>query len=435
MRKVLSLLSLLILSVTVSNASSPSKSLTELSRLAVSNDAAEVKLAVSELRAQGPAGLQAIRETYATEITRQIANPTLKSDDEWARIAWAMDQVAQQKNSYLAGLYWYTDLQQAEAAASASGKPILSLRLLGNLTDDLSCANSRFFRTILYANPLVADKLREKFILHWQSVRPVPIISIDFGDGRKLVRTITGNSIHYVLDAKGHVIDGLPGVYGPGAFLKLLDSSLSVANQVKGLSDEQRQAILQDYFRERTNTISLAWFSDTRRIGGKLPQGYKVEFNEKGEALSIMPLAVTKSISEATILRAMTAGSEAMGQITDEPAWLKIAQLHIADSVIDPQSVVLIKHQNPDLSGAALTSLLNKLQQSVAMDTARNEYLMHSRLYAKLAADRGRASVAELNEKVYAELFMTPRSDPWLGLLMSDTYTAIDGGGVVTNER
>ena len=62
MRKVLSLLSLLILSVTISNASTPNKSLTELSRLAVSNDSAEAKLAVSELRAQGPAGLQAIRE-------------------------------------------------------------------------------------------------------------------------------------------------------------------------------------------------------------------------------------------------------------------------------------------------------------------------------------------------------------------------------------
>lgn len=86
MRKVLSLLSLLILSFTISNASTPNKSLTELSRLAVSNDPAEAKLAVSELRAQGAPGLQAIRETYAAEITQQIANPTLKSDDEWVRI-------------------------------------------------------------------------------------------------------------------------------------------------------------------------------------------------------------------------------------------------------------------------------------------------------------------------------------------------------------
>jgi len=30
--------------------------------------------------------------------------------------------------------------------AQRTNRPILSLRLLGNLTDDFSCANSRFFR-------------------------------------------------------------------------------------------------------------------------------------------------------------------------------------------------------------------------------------------------------------------------------------------------
>ena len=32
------------------------------------------------------------------------------------------------------------------AEAQRTNRPILSLRLLGNLTDDFSCANSRFFR-------------------------------------------------------------------------------------------------------------------------------------------------------------------------------------------------------------------------------------------------------------------------------------------------
>jgi hypothetical protein len=39
--------------------------------------------------------------------------------------------------------------------------------------------------------------------------------------------------------------------------------------------------------------------------------------------------------------------------------------------------------------------------------------------------------VEKLNEKVYAELFLTPRSDPWLGLLSVDVYTALDNGGIV----
>jgi len=89
-----------------------------------------------------------------------------------------------------------------------SGPAIAALRAkLGKLDEELSCANSRFFRTTLYANTEVAKYLREHFVLHWKSVRPVPKITIDFGDGRKLERTITGNSIHYVLDTEGRVVD------------------------------------------------------------------------------------------------------------------------------------------------------------------------------------------------------------------------------------
>jgi hypothetical protein len=35
-----------------------------------------------------------------------------------------------------------------------------------------------------------------------------------------------------------------------------------------------------------------------------------------------------------------------------------------------------------------------------------------------------------LNERVYAQLFLTPGSDPWLGLLSPDVYTALEGGGI-----
>jgi hypothetical protein len=38
--------------------------------------------------------------------------------------------------------------------------------------------------------------------------------------------------------------------------------------------------------------------------------------------------------------------------------------------------------------------------------------------------------VAVLNEKVYAELFLTPSSDPWLGLKPNNAYSALDGDGI-----
>jgi len=115
-----------------------------------------------------------------------------------------------QKDAYASHLYWYTDLDEAKRAAKAQNKPILTLRLLGNLNEEFSCANSRLFRAVLYPNSDVSKFLRENYILHWKSVRPAPRVTIDFGDGRKLERTITGNSAHYVLDADTGAVEGEP---------------------------------------------------------------------------------------------------------------------------------------------------------------------------------------------------------------------------------
>ncbi len=38
-------------------------------------------------------------------------------------------------------------------------------------------------------------------------------------------------------------------------------------------------------------------------------------------------------------------------------------------------------------------------------------------------------ALTDLNTRVYTELFLTPASDPWLGLVPADVYTALDSGG------
>jgi hypothetical protein len=80
----------------------------------------------------GPSGLDALFLRYRDQINRHATDPAAPLTPEWLRLSAALDAVSQQRNSYLSGLYWYTDLNQAAAAARASGKPILSLRLLGN---------------------------------------------------------------------------------------------------------------------------------------------------------------------------------------------------------------------------------------------------------------------------------------------------------------
>jgi len=195
-------------------------------RQALAADTATASNAVTALRGFGQAGLNALLSAHETLIARHN-----EDDPQWKRLRAALDAVGGQRDCYASRLFWRTNFDDAKAEAQRTGKPILSLRLLGNLDEELSCANSRFFRTTLYANKEVSDYLRDHFVLHWKSVRPVPHITIDFGDGRKIDRTITGNSIHYVLDAKGEVIDALPGLYGAPAFLTGLKNAEQTAKQ------------------------------------------------------------------------------------------------------------------------------------------------------------------------------------------------------------
>jgi len=423
--RFLSLLLLVLVSKQISFATEPVEA---LARKAVSGDAA----AVEELRSLGPAGLEALRAQYASEINAHIANPTAAPDEQWQRITAALDAVAQQKNSYIAGLYWYTDLDAAKRASKSLGKPILSLRLLGKLTDEFSCANSRFFRTVLYPNDEVAAVLRDRFVLHWRSERPVPTVTIDFGDGRKLERTLTGNSIHYILDSQARPLDALPGLYGPKAFLRGLTNAENLFKSLAGKNEPERTWALRLYYEEQHNKIAAAWTIDTQKIGGKVPAGFKIVPGQNGtDALVVSQLAMTKAITEMGILRGMNLVADELGKVTDEEAWKKLAELHAADAMLDSRAIALIQRQNPSLSEDDRERLVNKFQGLLALDTVRNEYLMHTKLYTWLRNDPVRDDVEKLNKKVYDTLFLTPQSDPWLGLFSADLYTALDNGGVV----
>lgn len=161
-------------------------------------------------RSLGPAGLDAWIRDHGTG-----ASPEL-------------DRVCAQKDAHTALLYWFTDLDAAIAQARRTRRPILSLRLLGRLDQELSCANSRFFRKLLYPDRDINTRLR-RFVLHWQSVRPVPRVTIDFGDGRLIERTLTGNSVHLVLDPSGRPVDALPGLFDRRTFTRLLDQAMTFA--------------------------------------------------------------------------------------------------------------------------------------------------------------------------------------------------------------
>ena len=396
-----------------------------LARKAVSEDPAEATAAIEELRALGPEGLEALMTQYAAHINTRVTGPRTGDTPEWLRIANALDLVGQQKNNFISGLYWYTDLEEAKRAARESGKPILSLHLLGNLTDELSCANSRFFRTVLYPNAQIRDVLRNRFVLHWKSVRPVPRITVDFGDGRKLERTVTGNSIHYILDSNGGLIEALPGLYGPAAFKRGLEGAETLLRSLAGKNDRERNFLLIKYYGERTSQIWREWQADTKQFGDKIAQRLRVPPGQNTDAVSAASGAMTKMGIERPFVRSITSISDD-GGITNEDAWRVIAFAHQADATLDERSRSLMERQNRSVPVDQLIRMIARFQESIALDTVRNEYLMHPRLYNLLTDESIRSDLEKFNDTVYMMLFRTPNSDRWLGLVSNDLYTAIE---------
>src|ERR1043166_2351511 len=198
---------------------------------------------------------------YSARIAK-IMSGQQSTDDQFEKLREIFDAVGRQRDNYASQLYWFTDFDQAKTAAAAAGKPILSLRLLGQLDEEYSCANSRFFRTTLYANAEVSQFIRDHFILHWQSVRPVPRITIDMGDGRRIERTITGNSIHYILNADGEPVDALPGLYGAKTFVRELGRAADAVTRSTALSGPARDGYLRQYHLARLQEIQREWSRD-----------------------------------------------------------------------------------------------------------------------------------------------------------------------------
>ena len=94
----------------------------------------------------------------------------------------------------------------------------------------------------------------------------------------------------------------------------------------------------------------------------------------------------------------------------------------------------LMLFKDPSLTQNALQAT-RALERAVAEDTVRNEYVLRTRIHSWLMTTDVSPEVTSLNEKIYAELFLTPSWDAWLGLRPADAYSGIDNDGLIKDLR
>jgi len=401
------------------DASTPggSRSDAELVRLAVDADERVANGAIAALRARGPSAHRVLFDAHRDDVTRLQSGLT---SPELERLRRALDGVSAQRDAHATELYWHTDLDAAKAEARTRRVPILSLRLLGRLDEELSCANSRYFRTVLY--PTVAPSLRERFVLHWSSERAAPRITIDMGDGRTMVRTITGNSVHYVLDADGRVVDALPGLYAPTQLTAALDRARTIHDGCTRSRNEL--ACRARRHRDAFEASRTAW-ERRREADPRLPTLDTLLASldpnaalDAPSALLAMPLTIGKAAIEVPMLDAM-----ARRRTPPPPDTVEWASLVDSFEAVGPRVTALVRLKT---GRDDADSLARSLTRTAVIDGLRNETLLHARVHQWLGDEARPTELAAFNPRVYAELFLTPANDPWLGLRDPDVWDAIE---------
>lgn len=374
--------------------------------------------AIARLREAGPAGLSAFLDAAAASQDT-VWNPTASA---------ALDRICAQRHCAASRLYWYTDLAAAQKEASRREVPIVSLRLLGRLDEEQSCANSRYFRMALYSDPAVAAWLRENAVLHWSSERPVPRVSIDFGDGRRLEGTVTGNSAHYLLDSRGRPIDVLPGLYSPSAFRRWLASAAPLARAAAGYEEGELTRRLRAFHRDALDDLETTLLRDLSTLGVERPKLVVAAAMAQSLPSPPAPTAVEASAATAT------------------KAWVEVPLLEATfdarpqrEELLDVAALARLEHWRAVCAGACrsiaaagapwtaadLDQAIRRFEAAMAVDTVRNEVRLHAQVHRWFATASESVAWSDLNRRVYEELFLSRPDDPWLGLGPREVFSVL----------
>ena len=126
---------------------------------------------------------------------------------------------------------------------------------------------------------------------------------------------------------------------------------------------------------------------------------------------------------------------EAVEPLSESALWEQLVDRRAAEVVLSPASLALVARQQwrsgdttEDAAEQALA--LAGLRRSLALDGLYNEFALHAEVHRWFAeGDAAGLDAANLSLGVYRDLFLTPHTDPWLGLAAPSVYTGLVAGG------
>lgn len=192
---------------------------------------------------------------------------------------------------------------------------------------------------MLFSSAYVATYINAAFEPVWETVRPVPIVTIDFGNGTKVTRTLHGNVATYLTNHKGIVYDILPGIYEPHEYLNQLEQfSLLFRHARQQFSVKTPNADQETVLREFDEHVAARLKEYHTQQAGRLKSDQPADVlmhnlwelnGGKGKALVEMPIELIAA-GDAAKLRAPKAQAAKPAQQQTDPAklagWKELAE-------------------------------------------------------------------------------------------------------------
>lgn len=275
---------------------------------------------------------------------------------------------------------------------------------------------------MLLSQPDLAAWMSDTFECAWETVRDVPRVSFDFGEGRVVRRTLHGNVVTWICDAQGRALDALGGLYDAPTYRARLEQAALLATYLAKLTDEAgRAAAFHDYHARQAERIASG--GAPLYVGLEPASGASKGAVERSTELSIVDpytnmwrIAVDKGAVEIPIERAIRGGTQIAVSNQLPPALSKL--------VVERPAERAVALDAPRPSGEKLEAKGARVDLGLlAQDTALGETRFRPMIHAVLA-ETGSVGYAEMTKRVYRDVLRVDLDDPWLGLggLLFDDY-------------
>lgn len=228
---------------------------------------------------------------------------------------------------------------------------------------------------MLLSDPATQQFLSANVISAWESVAPVPKVTIDLGNGKVLKRTLGGNTIFSLLTSAGNVVDAYPGVYLPRDFQNQVRSGLDLLARNAGKPSPRA---LVEWHQAYVNSVSLS-----KRV----------------------TTTMSKSGVESPVLNTL-------GVVTQ-----KVASLGALERM-DLSKIPLSARQFRGSLGIPAEATPEEVgQQLVTADSLLNVTMVRPLVHLYLARQGEiQPSVRTCRDALYKDLLHIPLDDPYLGL-------------------